>query len=80
MNFATMRLNMTVSKTHFKIATKLLEHRLRLGLTQAEVAKRAGMHSNSYAKIERSDRGATIDTLEKIVKAMDIKSSEVLPF
>jgi transcriptional regulator with XRE-family HTH domain len=80
MNSDTITLNMAVSKIHFKIAAKLLDQRLKIGLTQVEVAKKAGMHSNSYAKIERGDRGATVDTLEKIVKALDIKSSDILPF
>jgi len=71
---------MSDSKTHKHIAKMLKKHRLANGLTQKEVAKRAQMHSNSYAKIERNDRDATVETLEKVVKALGVKSSDVLPF
>ena len=54
--------------------------RIKNGLTQAELAKKAGMNPNAYAKIERAERRANTDTLEKIVKALGVHSSGILPF
>jgi len=54
--------------------------RLKYGLTQAEVAKRAGTNTNYYAKLERGEAVPSLKMLEKVVKALGIKSSDVLPF
>jgi transcriptional regulator with XRE-family HTH domain len=49
-------------------------------LTQAEVARHAGTTVNHYAKIERGEVVPSLKALEKIVKALGVKSSNVLPF
>ncbi len=54
--------------------------RQRKNTTQAEVAKCAGTTVNHYAKIERGEVVPSLKTLEKIVKALGVKSSDVLPF
>lgn len=66
-------------KTTLEIARKIKEIRERKGLTQAEVAKKAGLDSNSYAKIERGDNRPYGITLVKICKALGVKSSDILP-
>ncbi len=67
--------------TNFKtVGTKIQAARRQRGLTQAEVAKKVGMQTNYYATIERGDRVPSLQTLEKIIKALDVKSSDVLPF
>jgi len=50
------------------------------GFTQADVARRANTTVNHYAKIERGEVVPSLKTLEKIVKALGVKSSDVLPF
>jgi transcriptional regulator with XRE-family HTH domain len=54
------------------------------GFTHAEncpeVAKRAGTNTNYYAKLERGEAVPSLKMLEKIIKALSIKSSDVLPF
>lgn len=62
------------------IGRQLHEARRHKNLTQAEVAKRAGTTVNHYAKIERGEVVPSLKTLEKIVKALSVKSSDVLPF
>jgi len=62
------------------IGRQLHEARQRKNLTQAEVAKRANTTVNHYAKIERGEVVPSLKTLEKIVKALGVKSSDVLPF
>ena len=54
--------------------------RQRKSLTQAEVAKHAGTNTNYYAKLERGEAVPSLKMLEKVVKALGIKSSDVLPF
>ncbi len=68
------------NKTSLYIGRQLHSARKRSGLTQGEVARQAGTESNYYAKLERGESVPSIKMLEKIVKALGIKSSDVLPF
>jgi len=67
-------------KTAAHIGQQLAQARHRKDLTQAEVAKRASTTVNHYAKIERGEVVPSLKTLEKIVKALGVNSSDVLPF
>lgn len=67
-------------KTSIHIGRQLQQARHKKGYTQAEVAKRADTTVNHYAKIERGEVVPSLKTLEKIVKALGIKSADVLPF
>lgn len=67
-------------KLTIHIGKALHAARAKKGSTQAEVAKRAGTTVNHYAKIERGEVTPSLKMLEKIVKALSIKSSDVLPF
>lgn len=63
-----------------KIGKKLKKFRLSLDLKQADVAGKAGISVNYYARIERDEENPTIETLEKILKVLKVKSSDILPF
>jgi len=65
-------------KTVLEIASKIKEARIRKNLRQIDVAKKAGLDANSYAKIERGIQKPKVLTLTKILKALEIKSSEIL--
>ena len=65
-------------KTVLEIANKIREARLSKNLRQIDVAKKAGLDANSYAKIERGIQKPKVITLTKILKALEIKSSEIL--
>ncbi len=54
--------------------------RTKAGLTQQQIADKAKMHVNYYARIERGEENPSFDTLEKIIKALGVKSKEVMPF
>ncbi len=55
-----------------KLAVKLAIRwaRLRAGLTQADLAKRAGLTQPMIARLEHPDWNPTIETLEKVAKAL----------
>ncbi len=57
-----------------KLGEKMKKARLELGLTQAEVAKKAGIHVNYYARVERGEENPTFDRLGKIFVVLKIKS------
>jgi transcriptional regulator with XRE-family HTH domain len=67
-------------KTSKHIAAQLKAARLRKDYSQAQLAKKADMNSNYYAKIERAEIKPSVTTLEKIIKALGAKSSDIFPF
>jgi len=66
-------------KTKLEIANNIKKARLKKNLTQVEVAKKAGINSNSYAKIERGISSPKGVSLTKIAKALGVKASDILP-
>ena len=66
---------MTISKTAADI---FKEARDKKGLTQVEVAKKAGLYPNTYAKIERGINKPSPSSIKKLVKALDIEPSKIL--
>lgn len=67
-------------KTSKQIAQKLKDTRLKKGLTQEDLATKAGISTNYYARVERVEVTPSVETIEKLVKALGVKSSEILPF
>ncbi len=63
-----------------KIAENIRKARIDKGLRQSDVAKKAGLDTNSYAKIERGEAKPFGITLAKIMRALEVKSSEIFPF
>lgn len=66
--------------TAIQIGEKIKQARQEQGATQADVAKKAGLNTNYYARVERGEASATVDALQKIAQALNVKSSDILPF
>lgn len=52
------------------LAIKIIRHRRRLGLTQADLARRAGIRPESLNRIEQGHVEPTIRTVDKIDRAL----------
>jgi transcriptional regulator with XRE-family HTH domain len=52
--------------------------RLRLGLTQAEVAKKVGLKSGVYGRVERGMMTPSVPTLRRICETLGISSDALL--
>lgn len=63
-----------------KIADRLKELRLARELTQADLAHKAGINSNTYAKIERGEQAATVIMLNTIASALGVELEEIFKF
>jgi len=63
-----------------EIGRKIKKARQKVEMTQADVAEKAGIHVNYFARIERGEENPSIEIIEKIAKALKVKSSEILPF
>lgn len=60
------------------MAIRLLNLRTAQGLTQEEVAEKAGLSPAGYIKIERGERHGKQETLEKIAAALKVSLPEIL--
>ena len=60
------------------VGNKLLEIRKRKGLTQIEVAEKAGLADRTYADIERGSANMRVETALRICQALNITPNEIL--
>lgn len=70
----------TISKDKKIMGQNLKYIRQSKNMTQAEVATKAGITINYYARIERGEENPSFEILKRLVKALKIKSSDILPF
>jgi transcriptional regulator with XRE-family HTH domain len=54
------------------VAKNLRRLRGERGLSQEELADRAGLNRNYVGMIEREENAPTVDTLEDLAKALDV--------
>jgi len=59
-----------------KFGKKVREERARLGLSQEELASRAGVHRTYIGMIERAEKNITLENIEKIAKALKISIAD----
>ncbi|TAH32860.1 XRE family transcriptional regulator [Candidatus Saccharibacteria bacterium] len=65
-------------KTRRRLGKVLHEAREAAGLTQQEVATKAGVHVNFYARVERGEGNPSFEKLQSIMKALGIQSLDLL--
>jgi transcriptional regulator with XRE-family HTH domain len=66
-----------MSKTTLeKFGEKVREERHKLGLSQEELASRAGVHRTYIGMIERAEKNITLENIEKIAKALKISIAD----
>jgi len=58
-------------------ARRVKELRAERGWSQDELAANSGLHRAYIGIIERSEKGATLDTVEKIAEALGVHVSEL---
>lgn len=59
-----------------KFGQKVRGERTKLGLSQEELAFRAGVHRTYIGMIERAEKNITLENIEKIAKALKISIAE----
>ena len=58
------------------LARSIIRHRRRVGLTQVELARRAGIRPETLNRIERGDRSPSVATVEKLDRALKRAEAE----
>ena len=60
------------------LARNLKRLRRERGLTQEELADRAGLNRNYVGMIEREENAATVDTLEALAEALQVEANRLI--
>lgn len=58
---------------------RVRETRLKRGLSQEQLGFDAGLHRTAISFIERAERSATLETIEKLAIALDVQPAELMP-
>ena len=61
-----------------RLATRLRTLRLARGLSQAQVAAKAGLSREYLARLETARQDPTLGTLEKLAKALRVTVTELV--
>jgi len=67
-----------MSNEIIKFGKKLKEVRLMKGLSQGDVARILGVHRTYISGLERGVRNPSLLTVQKVAKALGIKSKELI--
>ncbi len=59
-------------KPKFELISRLIERRIRLKLSQAQLAERVGMRQPAISRLERGDYNTTVGTLLKVTAALGL--------
>ena len=63
-----------------EIGEKIMKARKQKNLEQIDIAALAGINRSYYGRIEKGLANPTVEKLYKIIKVLDLTSSQVLPF
>ncbi|HYQ77494.1 MAG TPA: helix-turn-helix transcriptional regulator [Solirubrobacterales bacterium] len=61
-----------------KLGPNLREARLRLELSQEQVAERSGVHATEVSRIEAGKRDPRVSTVERLAKAVQVRPGQLL--
>lgn len=56
-----------------KFGQKVREERVKLGLSQEELASRASVHRTYIGMIERAEKNITLENIQRVCKALNLK-------
>ena len=51
---------------------RLRTYRTREGLSQEELAEKSGLHNTYIGQLERGEKNATLESIEKVAKSLDL--------
>lgn len=68
------------AKLRQEIGNNIKKARKKKGVKQVEVAVEAGLNTSYYGKIERGIVNPSLEKLYRIIRALGVHSSEILPF
>jgi len=67
----------TMSEIAKTIGQRIRSYRLQLGLSQEKVAELSGCHPTYIGQVERGEKNATLESIEKIAAAIQVPLSKL---
>lgn len=64
--------------SNLMIGKELREARKKAGLSQEQLAEKAGVHRTYVSLLERDVKSPTVDVLLRICRALEMKASDIL--
>lgn len=61
-----------------KFGQKVRAERIKLGLSQEQLASRAKVHRTYIGMIERAEKNITLENIEKVAKALNVPIDELM--
>lgn len=71
---------MKVSEFLKNVGDRIRTIRKHRGLTQESLAEKTGLQNTYISDVERGDRNISLETLEKIVQALEVEAVDVFQF
>ena len=71
---------MATESIQIKFGNRVKSLRIKAGISQEELAFRAGLHRTYLGSIERGERNISLKNIARIAKALDIKLVELFDF
>lgn len=63
-----------------RVGENIRDLRKQRGLSQEKLAFKAGINTSYMGQVERAEKSATIDSLEKIANALDVELGQLFHF
>ncbi len=68
------------SKLLLKFGQQVRKHRTAIGLSQEDLAEKAGVHRTYIGMIERAEKNITLGSIEKIAEALGVPIDKLMKF
>ena len=60
-----------------KFGQRVRKERIKQGLSQEELATKAGVHRTYIGMIERAEKNITLENIEKLCKALNLRLKDI---
>ncbi|MBS0210345.1 MAG: helix-turn-helix transcriptional regulator [Planctomycetes bacterium] len=68
-----------MSSLHTRFGDNLRKVRKSRGLSQEGLADKAALHRTYISSVERGERNVTLETIEKLAKALGVPMTRLIP-
>ena len=59
------------------IGRRIRSYRMQMGFSQEQLAERSNLHATYIGQLEREEKNATLESIEKVAAALDVSLSEL---
>jgi len=68
-----------ISEVSLRFGEKLRKLRKERGISQEELAGRAGLHRTYVSSVERGERNVSLETVDKLARGLALPMGDLMP-